>query len=135
MGTNALHGRNRSAQGAKAKADEMSGETLQRSDGRLRQQPEGNGRPAAPLCVVLLAKTSRLRFVVRLDWCRMTPVRVCAHSVNRPLELLGVGADFAIPALEQAFAFCGLAVLREVVVDELDVGRLGRQRRHGCSDV
>src|SRR4030095_6724965 len=95
MGTNALHGRNRPAQGAEAKADEMSGETLQRSDGRFRQQPEGNEYPAAPLFVVLLAKTSRLRFVVRLDWCRMTPVRVCARSVNRPYNegLAVVGSE------------------------------------------
>ena len=45
MGTNALHGRKRPAQGAKAKAGRAPGETLQRSDGRFRQQPEGNGWP------------------------------------------------------------------------------------------
>ncbi len=48
------------------------------------QQPEGNGRPGPPLCVVLLAKTPGLRFVVRLDWRPMPPIRVCVHSVNGP---------------------------------------------------
>ena len=56
MGTNALHGRKRSAQGAEAKAGRAPGKPSQRSDERFRQQPEGNGRP---------------------------PVRVCVHSVNR----------------------------------------------------
>ena len=60
------------------------GETLQPSEGRFWQQPEGNERLGPPLCVVLLAKTPGLRFVVRLDWRPMPLVRVCAHSVNRP---------------------------------------------------
>src|SRR6478672_11180473 len=84
MGTNALHGRKRPAQGAKAKAGRVPGETLQRSDGRFRQQPGGNGWHGAPLRVVLLAKTLGLRFVGRLDWHPMPAVRVCVHSVNRP---------------------------------------------------
>ena len=84
MGTNALHGRKRPAQGAKATAGRVPGETLQRSDGRFWQQPGGNGWHGAPLRVVLLAKTRGLRFVGRLDWRPMPAVRVCVHSVNRP---------------------------------------------------
>ena len=84
MDTNALHGRKRPAQGAKAEAGREPGETLQRSDGRFRQQPQGSGRPGAPLDVVLLAKTPGLRVVVRLDWRPMPPARVRVHSVNRP---------------------------------------------------
>ena len=44
----------RPAQGAKAKAGRAPGETLQRSDGRFSQQPEGNARPGAPLFVALI---------------------------------------------------------------------------------
>ena len=84
MDTDALHGRKRSAQGAEAKAGWVPGEPSQRSDGRLRQQPEGNGRPGAPLFVALLAKTASLGFVGCRDWRPMPSVRVCAHSVNRP---------------------------------------------------
>mgnify|MGYP003694107849 CR=1 FL=1 len=84
MDTNALHGRKRPAQGAKAKAGRAPGEPLQRSDGRFRQQPEGNGCPGAPLFVALLAKTASLGFVGCRDWRPMPTVRVCAHSVNRP---------------------------------------------------
>ena len=43
MDTNALQSRKRPAQGARAKAGRTPGEPLQRSDGRFRQQPEGNG--------------------------------------------------------------------------------------------
>src|SRR5437762_6842610 len=82
MDTNALHSRKRSAQGAKA--GRVPGEPLQRSDGRFRQQPDGNGRLGAPLFVALLAKTASLGFVGCRDWRPMPPVRVCAHSVNRP---------------------------------------------------
>src|SRR5215470_7026523 len=84
MDTDALRCRKRLAQGAKAKAGRAPGETLQRGDRRFRQQPEGNGRPGAPLGVAVLAKTVSLGFVLRLDWCPRAPVRVCAHSVNRP---------------------------------------------------
>ena len=88
MDTNALHGRKRPAQGAKAKAGRAPGEPLQRSDGRFRQQPEGNGCLGAPLFVALLAKTSRLGFRIWQlscrDWRPTPPVRVCTHSVNRP---------------------------------------------------
>jgi hypothetical protein len=84
MDTNALHGRKRAAQGAKAKAGRVPGEPLQRRDARFRQQPEGNERNEAPLFVALLAKTPGLGCVMRLDWRRITIVRVCAHSVNRP---------------------------------------------------
>ena len=88
MGTYALHGRKRPAQGAEAKAGRVPGETSQRSDGRFRQQPEGDGHHGAPFCVALLAKTPGLRFLIwqmrRLDWRPMPPVRVCVHSVNRP---------------------------------------------------
>src|SRR5438552_9482691 len=87
MDTNALHSRKRSAQGAKAKAGRVPGEPLQRSDGRFRQQPDGNGRLGAPLFVALLAKTASLGFriwqISCRDWRPMPPVRVCAHSVNR----------------------------------------------------
>src|SRR6476619_2467458 len=75
MGTNALHGRKLTAQGAKA--GRVPGETLQRGDGRFRQQPGGNECHEAPPCVVLLAKTLGLRLVGRLDWRPMPPVRVC----------------------------------------------------------
>ena len=44
-------------------------------------------------------------------------------------------ADLLVPALEQALALGGRAVLREVVVDELDVGDLRRQRRDRRADV
>src|SRR5215470_7415867 len=84
MDTNALRSRKRLGQGAKAKPGRAPGETLQRRDRRFRQQPTGNGRPGAPLGVAVLAKTARLGFVLRLDWRRRAPVRVCAHSVNGP---------------------------------------------------
>src|SRR6266508_6577899 len=84
MDTDALHRRKRSAQGAKAKAGWAPGEPSQRRDGRFRQQPEGNGWPGAPLFVALLAKTASLDFVGCRDWRPRPPVRVCAHSVNRP---------------------------------------------------
>src|SRR5512136_3424230 len=82
MDTNALRCRKRLAQGAKAKPGRAPGETLQHRDRRFRQQPEGNGRPGAPLFVAVLAKTSSLGFVLRLDWRPRAPVRVCAHTVN-----------------------------------------------------
>ena len=78
MGANTLHSQKRAAQGAKSMAGPAPGETLQRSDERFWQQPEGNERHGAPLYVVLLAKTSSLRFVVRLDWRFMPAVRVAA---------------------------------------------------------
>src|SRR4030095_9861262 len=56
------------------------------------QQPEGNRRRGPPLCVVRLAQTPGLRFVVRLDWRPMPPVRVCVHSVSRPY-LGGISSD------------------------------------------
>src|SRR5215831_4071559 len=84
MDTNALRCRKRLAQGAKAKAGGAPGETLQRRDRRFRQQPGGNARPEAPLGVAVLAKTSSLGFVLRLDWRPRVRVRVCARSVNRP---------------------------------------------------
>ena len=89
MDTDALHGGKRPAQGAKAKAGRAPGEPLQRSDGRFPQQPEGNGRPGAPLFVALLAKTASLGFVGCRDWRAMPPVRVCVHSVKTgPNQLL-----------------------------------------------
>jgi len=54
MDANALHGRKRPAQGAAAPAGRAPGEPSQRSDGRFRQQPEGNGWHGAPLFVALL---------------------------------------------------------------------------------
>jgi len=84
MDMNALQSRKCAAQGAKAKAGRAPGEPLQRSDVHFRQQPEGNGRHEAPLVVALLAKTPGLGFVVRLDWRLISPVRVHAHSFNRP---------------------------------------------------
>src|SRR6185369_8122505 len=98
MGTYALHGRKRPGQGAEAKAGRAPGETSQRSDGRFRQQPEGNGHHGTPLCVALLAKTPSLRVVVRLDWRPMPPVRVCVHSVNRPYPPRTSPAAIAITA-------------------------------------
>ena len=86
MGTNALHGRKRPAQGAKAKAGWAPTELLQRSAGRFRQQPEGNEWHGAPFFVALLAKIASLGFVGCRDWRPMPLVRVCAHSVNRPLN-------------------------------------------------
>src|SRR5215470_12364548 len=83
MDANALQGRKRPAPGAKAKAGRAPGEPSQRSDRRFRQQPEGNGRPGAPLFVALLAKTASLGIVGCRDWRPRAPVRVCAHSVNR----------------------------------------------------
>src|SRR4029079_13323910 len=84
MDASALHGRKRSAQGAKAKAGREPGEPLQRSDERFPQQPEGNGRHGAPLFVALLAKTSSIGIVGCRDWRPMPTVRVRIHSVNRP---------------------------------------------------
>src|SRR5258708_11383849 len=40
---------------------------------------------------------------------------------------LGGAADLAVPAFEQALALGRRAVLGEVVIDELDVGRFRRQ--------
>ena len=88
MSASALHGQQRLAQGAKLMAGREPDETLQRSDGRCWQQPEGNERRGPPLCVVLLAKTSSLRFVVRLDWRPTALVRAFAHSVNRPCSMV-----------------------------------------------
>src|SRR6202011_6051711 len=39
-------------------------------------------------------------------------------------------ADFAVPPLEQPLALGGRSILGKVVVDELDVRRLRRKRRH-----
>jgi hypothetical protein len=68
MDANALRGRKRPAQGAKSMAGRAPGEILQRSGGRFWRQPEGNEWHEPPLYVVLLAQTSSLCFVVRLDW-------------------------------------------------------------------
>src|SRR5450755_3843859 len=83
MYASALHGRKGHARGAKSKTGLLPGEALQQSAGPFWQQPEGNGRPGAPLSVAFLAQTPGLRFVKRLDWHPMPPVRTCGHSVNR----------------------------------------------------
>src|SRR6185437_3616088 len=85
MSTSALHRRKGHARGAKTKAGWKPVEASQRRAWPFRQQPEGNGRPGAPLFVAFLAKTTGLRVVKRLDWRAMPPVRTCGHSVNRPL--------------------------------------------------
>src|SRR5947207_1603041 len=54
---------------------------------------------------------------------------------DRLRRSLGDAADFPVPALQQPLAFRGRPVLREVVVDELDVGHLRRQRRNRRTDV
>src|SRR4030095_6173581 len=50
------------------------------------------------------------------------------RTIGRVSSSLGDAADFLVPALEQALAFGRRSVLREVVVDELDIGDLRRQR-------
>src|SRR5437879_13863883 len=84
MSANALQRENGSARGAKAKAGREPGELLQQSAESFSQQPKGNERPGAPLCVAFLVKTPGLNFVKRLDWRPMPPVRIRRHSVNRP---------------------------------------------------
>jgi len=61
MGTNALHGQKRPAQGANAKAGRAPGEPSQRSVGRFWQQPGGNRWPGASIKAADEAKTERLR--------------------------------------------------------------------------
>src|SRR5207237_10167179 len=84
ISANALQSENDSARGAKAKAGRVPGKVLQRSEESFSQQPEGNGRPGAPLCVAFLAKTLGLSFVKRLDWRPMSSVRIHRYGVNRP---------------------------------------------------
>jgi len=84
MSTIALQGRNCPGARRKTKPGRLPGEALQRSIGQFWQQPEGNGRPGAPLFVAFLAKTPSLAFVRRLDWRPRPPVRTCGHRVNRP---------------------------------------------------
>jgi len=84
MSTNALHGENGSARGAKAKAGGNPASFCNKAQSHFRSNPKGNGRPGAPLCVAFLAKTLGLSFVKRLDWRTMSPVRIRRYSVNRP---------------------------------------------------
>jgi hypothetical protein len=84
MFANALRRENGIAQGVKAKAGCASGELSQRRAVPFSQQPGGNRRHGPPLCVALLAKTTSLRFVERLVWRPMSPVRIREHGVNRP---------------------------------------------------
>ena len=83
MSTNALQRRNCHTRDAEPKTGRKPGEAAQQSVWQFRQQPEGNGCPGAPLFVAFLAQTSSLRFVKRLDWRSMPPVRVSGHSMSR----------------------------------------------------
>src|SRR5207237_5000538 len=52
-----------------------------------------------------------------------------AKTVAHGAALLRLAVDFSLPPLEQALALGARAVLREVVVDQLDVGEPRRLRR------
>src|SRR5215472_18780249 len=57
--------------------------------------------------------------------------RISKRGAGCDLALFWQREDFLVPSREQARALRGRAELREVVVDELDLGEFGRQRRHG----
>ena len=90
-------------------------EPERRDDGRDNVAPpcERNGTETAP------ART----------WPLRSPVQ-CAGARKRA-ALLRQRVDLLVPPGEQARALGGGAILREVVVNELDLGKLRRERRHG----
>ena len=63
------------------------------------------------------------------------PERLSTGATDAFDGLFGDGADLLVPALQQALALGGRAVLREIVVDELDVGELRRQWGNRRGDV
>jgi hypothetical protein len=51
---------------------------------RIRPSPKIGTETPGGFGIPFLAKTLGLGFVARLDWRLIAPVRVCAHSVDRP---------------------------------------------------